>query len=58
MKIGYKIEVFLWMFVWTVETLLIKYWVGVESWFFAIILAVTLGSLVVKAIQHIPSILE
>ncbi len=51
-----KTELILWVSGWTVETLLVKYWVGVESWLVSVILALTLGSLVLKGLQHAPDL--
>lgn len=58
MKTGAKLELGFYMFGWTIETLLIKYWVGVESWIISFILAVTVGSLALWCLQHVPDLLD
>lgn len=58
MREGDKIRIGFYLFGWAVETLLIKYWIGVESWIISFILAVTVGSLLLWGLQHVPDILE
>ncbi len=54
MKAGF----WLWMFTWTIETLIIKFAFGVESWILSIILAVTVGSFAIWVIKHVPDLLD
>ena len=55
---GCCLECIFYLVGWFIETLLIKYWIGVDSWLYAIVLAVTVGSLVLIALQHLPDILD
>ena len=58
MKTGDKIELWFYLVGWVIETLLIKYWIGVESWVVSILLAVTVGSLLLYGLQHVPDLLD
>lgn len=58
MKQGHWIEFLLWVFIWTVETLIIKFAFGVESWLLSVVLAVTAGSFAIWVIKHIPDLLD
>jgi len=53
-----KFEFWLWVFIWTVETLIIKYGFGVESWIISVILAVTVGSFAVWMVRQLPELLD
>ena len=53
-----KFEFWLWILIWTVETLIIKYGFGVESWIISVILAVTVGSFAVWMVRHLPEVLD
>ena len=53
-----KVEFWLWMFIWTIETLIIKFAFGVESWIISVILAFTVGSAVVWVIKLLPDLID
>lgn len=55
---NYKLELWFYGIGWTIETLLVKYWIGVDSWLISFLLAITVGSLVLKLLQHVPDILD
>ncbi len=53
-----KVEFWLWMFIWTIETLIIKFAFGVESWILSIVLAVTVGSFAIWVIKSVPDLID
>lgn len=55
---GHWIEGLFWVITWIVETLLIKFWIGVDSWLIAIFLSITVGSFLVWVVKHVPDLLE
>lgn len=53
-----KIEFWIWVAVYTIETLIIKLMLGVDSWLLSILLSVTVGSFVIWLIKQAPDLLD
>ena len=50
-------EIWTWGVCWTIETLIIHFSFGV-GWLFSILLAVTIGSLGVWVLKHLPDLID